>query len=192
MALTNIKFCKEAQDLFDKNGLGVSMSIDYGYDRRDFFPDTISYEILKDGVSMFNYKCRGETSEGREGPEGEFGTEPISACLDCASDSRYNEQASKFRRLVAELLDLKKNHKLSKFGEKRELKEECKKLCTYRETGSFPKGQPNYTINVPLLESNRALLEQVLAELTKMKDEMNKAAQSKKAEEPQEAGPMLG
>lgn len=191
MATTQIEFCKEAQEVLDKFGFKVSFLIDYGYDRRDFFPDTISYTISKDAEIIFNYSERGEQKKGRTGPDGEFGLEALNACLDCASRTRYLEQSRAFKRKLGELLDLRKNHKFSKFGEKKELKADCEKLCTYRHYGSFPTGEPTYSINVPLMEDNREALTEVLKQIENVKASMSKTTK-KVEEEPENAGPSQG
>ena len=191
MTTKRIEICKEAQEVLDKFGFEVSFSIDYGYDRREFFPDTTSYTVSKDGEIIFNYSERGGQKEGRTGPDGEFGLEALNACLDCANGAEYLEQSRAFKRKLGEFLELRKNHKFSKFGEKKELKAECEKLCTYRHSGSFPTGEPTYSINVPLMEDNREVLTEVLKQIENVKASISKTTE-KVEEEPQNAGPSQG
>lgn len=189
MALgTEIEFDKKTKAVLDKFGLSVSQIIDYGYDRRDFFPDTVSYEIARDNELIFTYSCRSEEVQGRKGPDGEFATEPFEACLKAVEAEKYLKQASEFKSKLKQLLELRKDHKFSKFAAKKELKDECENLCRYYSNGSFSTGAPNIFVNVPLMEDNKQLFQEVLKELEALQAEWENN-KGKGAEAEEAAGP---
>ena len=163
--MAELKTHEQVKELLDKHGLSVLVDIDHGYDTRDFFPDRVYYRIQKDNEPVFSYKCR--TVEGREGDKsnGEQEAAALKRCLDLGSEQRYREQAELFKRSLKQLMELKRDHKFSKFGEKKELKDMCEKLSEFRYSGSYPTGSPEYSINIPLLEDNRELFEQLVKTL---------------------------
>ena len=190
MANVEIQVDEKAKAVLDKYGLSVSTIIDYGYDRRDFFPDETMYKISKDGELIFEYSCLGEESLGEKVSDGRFETSAIKACLDCASGTRYLEQSRLFKTTLEQLMELKKNHKFFKIGEKRDLKDRCEKLCEYRYRGRTSQGQPTYTINVPLMEDNRLVLEGALKELEVLLQESKKETKKEEPVQTEEpAGP---
>lgn len=180
---TEIEICKEAREILDKNGLSVSARIEFGYDRRDFFSDKTTYEILKDGELIFGYACMGEKDENKKDLNGEFARDALKVCLECASDEKYLEQARSFKRALTELLELRKSHKFSKFGQKRDLKDTCEKLCRYYTHGRFPVGEPNIHINVPLMEDNREIIATALKELEELAKGVKKSSDQKDEKE---------
>lgn len=184
-----IKTDDRAKAVLDKYGLLVTTTIDYGYDRRDFYPDKTFYSISKDGELIFDYSCLGEERVGAKVSDGEFETSALKACLDCASGTRYLEQSRLFKTALAELMELKKAHKFSKFGEKKELKEKCEKLCEYRYRGRSSYGEPTFSINVPLMEDNRLVLENALKELEALRKEVEKETKKVEAAPEEPAGP---
>ena len=169
-----IIFDEKAKAVLNKYNLVVSQAIDYSHDRREFFPDMTEYEIVKDNELIFKYRCKGEEREGRRGPDGEFAIEPLRACLKAVESKQYAEQTSEFKSKLKELLELRKDHKFSKFAAKKELKEECEKLCRYYNDIGFTDGKPSVFVNAPLMEDNKELFEKVLKELQELQAEWDK------------------
>lgn len=174
--MAELKINERVKELLEKHGLSVSTTINSHWDRRAFFPDDIHYVVSKDGEKVFSYDCRCEEEEGIRESNGEYEAAAIKKCLGYSAEQRYREQSALFKRAINQLMDLKKNHKFSKFAEKKELKEMCEKLSTFKYDGSYPHGEPEYSINVPLMEDNRELFEQLVREL----EELSKTIQAER------------
>ncbi len=166
--MAELKIHEQVKELLDRYGLSISTTINNHWDRRDYFPDDIHYVVLKDGEKVFSYDCRCEEGENIRESNGEYEASALKKCLDYSAEQRYREQSALFKRAISQLMDLKKNHKFSKFAEKKELKEMCEQLSSFKYDGNYPKGQPEYSINVPLMEDNRELFEQLVRELEEL------------------------
>jgi hypothetical protein len=171
-----------AKAVLDEYGYSVDILVDKGWDRRDFDPDYVVCKLAKDGQLMFRTEFRTELN-GEYDPTG---ASVVDDCLDIRTKPAYREQSHKFGMKIAELLKLKREHKFTHIGEKRELKAECEKLMAYRETFAPLRSSGVYA-NIPLIEENEkelAEIAQQIREAVKAQQEAVVQEESKTAETP--------
>lgn len=175
MAASYTEFDKEALAVFEKYGISISKSAYRDWDRR-FASDSIDYKLGVDGDLLFSGTISTDISS-EESEVDPFGIGAISTCLKTRELRNYKEQSAKFRRLVGELMALKKAHKLFKGAEKRELVEECEQAANFSVSQTTAMGRDNYQVNIPVLEDNAEKLQAAIEELKVLQAESEKMAE---------------
>ena len=49
---------QKAKEILDKYGYEIDIEVMKGYDRRDFDPDHVKYNLSKEGKSVFKSECK--------------------------------------------------------------------------------------------------------------------------------------
>ena len=173
MATVNSGFDQKVLDIFAKYGISVSKEVDLDWDRR-FASDSIDYKVGVDGDLLFSGSFV-TTVVGSNTKTDEYGLQVLGTCLKAREQRTYREQAAKFKRLVGELMALKKAHKIFKIAEKRELAADCEKAANFSSSQMTAFGRDNFQINIPVLEDNAEKIQAAIEELKALQAENEKA-----------------
>ena len=170
---------QKAKEILDKYGYEIDIEVMKGYDRRDFDPDHVKYNLSKEGKSVFKSEFRtefeGDTYDS-------FGDSILRRCLNLREEEKYQKQKREFNNKARELLELKKNSKIFHLREKRELKQECERLMMFRSNFA-PLASDGITANIAFIESNVKELEELLENLSQARKELvEKTAQPEEQE----------
>lgn len=155
----------EVVKFLEERGYKLTVEVRKGYDRREFFPDSVDITLAK-GNGRIASVGLGTEFEGEVYDAS--GVVPLVDILNIRKTYNYPDSKRAFEAAAAQLVELKKQHKITHWGEKKELKQKCEQLANYYTRTSGAEIVKSRAC-IPLLEECAPEIEDILEQLREMK-----------------------
>lgn len=155
----------EVVKFLEEKGYKLTVEVHKGYDRREFFPDSVDITLSK-GNGRIASVGLGTEFEGNVYDAS--GVVPLVDILNIRKTYNYSDTKREFEAAAAQLVELKRQHKITHWGEKKELKQKCEKLADYYSRTSGAEIVKARAC-IPLLEECAPEIETLIEKLREMK-----------------------